>query len=200
MKLFSLTASCLVAALAVASAQPVIAQTNGAELSADELRALFKKQKTRGLVIAPQSQTPDAGVAAEGTIVQPEVVAAAPEAVPEIEALPEDIQINVAIKFDFNSSALRADQKVKLTNLCTVIGETENEVFRIIGHTDSSGSAQYNATLSTLRAEEVKRHFVDQCGIPAARLLAVGVGEDQPLNKENTRAEENRRVEFQIVS
>lgn len=199
MKLFSLTASCLAAALSLASVAPATAQSNGAELTADELRDLFKKQKTRGLVIAPQVQ-PEANAAAEGTVVQPKVAAAAPTATPEIEALPEEIQINVAIKFDFNSSALRADQKSKLTNLCTVIGEASDEVFRIIGHTDSSGSAAYNATLSTLRAEEVKRHFVDQCGIPSDRLQAVGVGEEQPLNKNNTRADENRRVEFQIVS
>ncbi len=197
MKLSTLSASCLAIALSCATVQPVLAQSNGEELSAEQLRLLFQKQKTRGLVIAPTT-TENATAATEQT----QVTEIKPETVPDagVTEIPQELQINVAIKFDFNSSALRADQKVKLTNLCTVIGESTSDVFRIIGHTDSSGSAEYNETLSTLRAEEVKRHFVNQCGIPDDRLLAVGVGENQPLNKENTRADENRRVEFQIVS
>ena len=194
MKLSQLTAPCLAIALACAAALPAAAQSNGEEMSAEELRALFLKQKTRGLVIAPT--TPGSAETAPETT----VVTAVEPATNGVIEIPQDMQINVSIKFDLNSSALRSDQKEKLANLCAVISESTDDVFRIIGHTDSSGSAQYNITLSKLRAEEVKRHFVSECGIPSERLLAVGVGEEQPLNKANPRADENRRVEFQIVS
>lgn len=194
MKFKYLTVPCL--ALALAAAQPAAAQSDGSELSADELRQLFLKQKTRGLVIAP---TAPANAPAEGTATAAATTVApvAPEQHIEID---QDLQINVAVKFDFDSAALRADQKPKLTNLCTVLSEAEGEVFRIIGHTDSSGSAAYNERLSLLRAQEVKRHFMDECGVPDERLQAVGVGEEHPLNKDNPRADENRRVEFQILS
>jgi outer membrane protein OmpA-like peptidoglycan-associated protein len=72
-------------------------------------------------------------------------------------------------------------------------------VFQIIGHTDSSGSASYNQNLSLLRAEEVKRHLVSNCGIEATRLEAIGLGESAPFNPDDPRSDENRRVEFQAL-
>ena len=72
--------------------------------------------------------------------------------------------------------------------------------FKIIGHTDASGTDSYNQNLSLLRAEEVKRHLVDDCGVPDAKLVAVGVGESFPLDPNDPRADVNRRVEFQVGS
>jgi outer membrane protein OmpA-like peptidoglycan-associated protein len=72
--------------------------------------------------------------------------------------------------------------------------------FRIIGHTDSSGSDVYNQKLSQLRAEEVGRHLINTCGIDAARLEMIGYGEEFLDNKNDPRAPENRRVEFQALS
>lgn len=195
MKVFKLSAICLAVALSGAVAPAALAQTE--ELSVEEIRARLALQKTRGLIIAPTAPaTEEANAVEQATVV--ETVAA--DAANRVEILPDEMQINIAIKFDFNSSALRADQKTKLSNMCVAFSDTSQDVLRIIGHTDSSGSAAYNATLSTLRAEEVKRHFVEECGIASDRLLAIGVGEEQPLNKSNPRADENRRVEFQIVS
>ena len=114
--------------------------------------------------------------------------------------LDEAEQVNVQISFDFDSAALRADQKPKLAALCKVIESIDIQLFRIVGHTDSSGSESYNDKLSKLRAEEVKRHMVDDCGIEPTRLEAIGVGERHPFDKSNPRGDENRRVEFQALS
>lgn len=73
------------------------------------------------------------------------------------------------------------------------------QLFQIVGHTDSSGSASYNENLSLLRAKEVKRHLVSECGIPETRLEAVGMGESVPFNAADPRSDENRRVEFQAL-
>ena len=81
-----------------------------------------------------------------------------------------------------------------------MIESIDIQLFRIVGHTDSSGSESYNDKLSKLRAEEVKRHMVDDCGIEPTRLEAIGVGERHPFDKSNPRADENRRVEFQALS
>ncbi|MGB8621566.1 MAG: OmpA family protein [Paracoccaceae bacterium] len=183
---------CLSVTLALAPLAPAIAQSNDAsDMSAEQLEQLFLKQKTRGLVIAPNTGKPDA--MAETT------TATTPTKTTYVE-LNKDEQVNVRISFDFDSAALREDQKPKLVTLCKVMKSADVNMFRIVGHTDSSGSASYNQKLSLLRAEEVKRYLVNDCGISGDRLQATGVGEDFLFNPDDPRGEENRRVEFQALS
>ena len=187
---------------------PAAAQDASA-LSAQELEALFKKQKTRGLVLVPQAgaaaptaaaPTAQPSAGATVTATAPTATPAAPAAeTPTYVALEKNEQVNLQISFDFDSAALRADQKPKLTTLCSVMRNIDVSVFQIVGHTDSSGSASYNEKLSLLRAEEVKRHLVSDCGVSPDRLQAIGVGESSPFNEANPRADENRRVEFQAL-
>ena len=160
-------------------------------MSEQQILERFNKQKTRGLSIAPVSAP-----AATST------TAAAPDAGTHVgfENLPAEEQVNINISFDFDSAALREDQKPKLTTLCSVMKQIDVQVFRILGHTDSAGSEAYNEQLSKLRAEEVKRFLVSDCGIAPDRLQAVGVGERAPILPEDPRADVNRRVEFQVIS
>ncbi|TDK46857.1 OmpA family protein [Antarcticimicrobium luteum] len=174
------------AALALAPA-PAAAQT---EMTAEEITEAFKKQKTRGLVIVPSGQQSES---AEATTVTPAA------ADPGYSAVDKDDQVNIQISFDFDSAALREDQKPKLATLCQVMQSVDVALFQIIGHTDSSGGAGYNQRLSLLRAQEVKRHLVSECGIPETRLEAVGMGEKAPYDSSNPRADVNRRVEFQAL-
>lgn len=174
-------------------AGPVLAQsTDAGEQSVEQIEQLF--QKHRGLVLAPaEGSAPAASstaTASEGTTVA---------AAPYLE-IPAEDQVYVAIRFDFDSAALREDQKPRLATLCQAMHNVDIGVFRIVGHTDSVGSQSYNDRLSLLRAEEVKRHLVGDCGIPVERLEAVGVGPRHPLNPDNPAGEENRRVEFQAIS
>lgn len=176
-----------------------LAQNNDT-MTAEEMVAAFKKQKTRGLVIVPSGQqttTANTATTSTGTTSVSASVAA-PEVV-EYTSVERADQVNIQISFDFDSAALRDDQKVKLTTLCQVMKAVDVAVFQIIGHTDSSGKASYNKRLSLLRAQEVKRHLVSSCGINETRLEAVGMGESVPLDTANTRSDENRRVEFQAL-
>lgn len=167
---------------------------DASNLSPQEIEELFKKQRTRGLVLAPTNDT--AAATTEQTTSQTTTSVAATSHV----ELPKDVQVNIQVSFDFDSAALRADQKPKLSALCQAMKSSAESVFRVVGHTDSSGSADYNERLSLLRAEEVKRYLVDDCGIPSGQLQAVGVGEQFPYNATDPRADENRRVEFQALS
>lgn len=167
------------------------AQSNGGELSVEEITEAFKKQKTRGLVIVPSSTDQSQDTAQETA-----TVAAAAE---EYNPVDQQTQINVQISFDFDSAALRADQAPKLANMCESMKLMGGTVFQIIGHTDSSGSASYNERLSLLRAQEVRRHLISSCGVPEDMLKAIGMGETAPFNQDNPRADENRRVEFQAL-
>jgi len=172
---------------AVCLSAPVSAQ----DLSVEEITEAFKKQKTRGLVIVPN--------AAEDSVAEDTETATVAAAAEAYNALDEASQINVQISFDFDSATLRDDQKPKLANMCASMKAMDDTVFQIIGHTDSSGSATYNERLSLLRAQEVRRHLVSDCGVSADSLKAIGMGETAPFNAENPRADENRRVEFQAL-
>jgi outer membrane protein OmpA-like peptidoglycan-associated protein len=114
--------------------------------------------------------------------------------------LPRDQQVNVQVRFAFDSAALADDQKPVLLQLCRVMEQEDIQLFRIIGHTDASGSLAYNQNLSLLRAREVKRFFTDECGIAENRLEAIGVGPQFLYNAEDPLSGENRRVEFQAMS
>lgn len=175
-----------------------LAQSSDAsEMSAEELEALFAKQKTRGLVLAPIAPKADDTVSEASA--ETEITSESAAGTTYVALAPEE-QVNIQISFDFDSSALRNDQKPKLATLCQVMKGADVEVFRIVGHTDASGSASYNESLSLLRAQEVKRFLVGDCGIAEGRLEAVGVGENFPLDAEDPDADVNRRVEFQALS
>jgi outer membrane protein OmpA-like peptidoglycan-associated protein len=173
---------------------PLAMAQDAAELSAEEIEALFEAQRTRGLVLAPVADSEATEeVTTEGEVT---TVAVNEDYVP----LDSDVQVNIRIAFEFDSAALSAGEQAKLDTLCTVISNSEIPLFRVIGHTDASGADDYNQRLSQLRAEEVQRHLVNNCGIPAERLEAIGVGEAFPFDSADPRADVNRRVEFQVGS
>lgn len=184
------TALLTLAAFGLIVSTGVVLAQDDSTLTAEQLAAKFlAQQATRGLVIAPSG---DAAAATDGA-------AALPEDVTRV-ALDPSAQVNFQIKFAFDSAALETGEADKLTTLCEVIKASDIPTFNIIGHTDASGSDTYNQNLSLLRAEEVKRHLVDDCGVPPEKLIAQGVGEAFPLDPNDPRADVNRRVEFQVGS
>jgi outer membrane protein OmpA-like peptidoglycan-associated protein len=168
---------------------------SGSEMTAEEITKAFEKQKTRGLVLVPSESTDTSAAETSGTTVT-STAAVEPNEYNPVD--PAD-QVNIKIKFDFDSAALREDQKPQLATLCQVMKSVDVQLFQIVGHTDSSGSASYNENLSLLRAKEVKRHLVSECGIAEERLEAIGMGESAPYDANNPRSDDNRRVEFQAL-
>ncbi len=67
----------------------------------------------------------------------------------------------------------------------------------IEGHTDNIGSAEYNLTLSTRRAEAVRQVLIGRFGVPAARIRSKGYGLTRPVetNATDEGRAHNRRVE-----
>jgi uncharacterized protein (TIGR03382 family) len=72
---------------------------------------------------------------------------------------------------------------------------------RVEGHTDSQGADAANQDLSQRRANSVRKRLIEQEGVEAGRLEAVGYGETKPVDTNNTAKgrENNRRVEFTIL-
>lgn len=179
----------LLSAALLALAAPVAAQT--ADMTEDAMTRALTNQKTRGLTIAPV--TAPAGSTAPAS-------APAATAVTNFAVVPREDQVNINIRFDFDSAALREDQKPRLVSLCNAVKKAGVERLRIVGHTDSAGSDAYNERLSLLRAEEVRRHLHDTCAIPLENMDAVGMGKQFLFDPADPRGEINRRVEFQALS
>ncbi|MCI5109213.1 MAG: OmpA family protein [Marivita sp.] len=187
------TALTLAITLSFGAAQHAAAQSSdGSAMTAEEIKQAFEKQKTRGLVLVPSDNSAPAAAATDSST----TVTTAATTYNEVDRAD---QVNIKIKFDFDSATLRDDQKPQLATLCDVMKSVDVQLFQIVGHTDSSGSASYNENLSLLRAKEVKRHLVSECGIAEDRLEAIGMGESAPFNPDDPRADENRRVEFQAL-
>jgi outer membrane protein OmpA-like peptidoglycan-associated protein len=103
------------------------------------------------------------------------------------------------ITFDVSSAVVQESFKPTLASVARVLSEYEDTLVTISGHTDSSGSNEYNQLLSEQRASAVA-NIILESGIVFERVAAVGYGEDQPSAdnaKANGRAE-NRRVEITL--
>jgi outer membrane protein OmpA-like peptidoglycan-associated protein len=73
--------------------------------------------------------------------------------------------------------------------------------FRIVAHTDGTGSSSYNFRLSRERALWIKQYLEQKSGADPERLIAEGLGAGQPTdsNETTTGRAKNRRVEFQVT-
>jgi outer membrane protein OmpA-like peptidoglycan-associated protein len=101
------------------------------------------------------------------------------------------------ITYAVDSSDISADFYPVLNSVSLVLQEFQQTYIDIIGHTDSTGRADYNQQLSERRADSVSRYLQSQ-GVMAERILTRGMGQDAPIASNDTaqgRAA-NRRVEI----
>ncbi|MFS1443131.1 MULTISPECIES: OmpA family protein [unclassified Vibrio] len=101
--------------------------------------------------------------------------------------------------FATNSTELSTDGKIALQPLVEVLKAHPQSTVVIVGHTDSTGAAEYNMMISKKRAAAVAAHIEEQ-GIEAERITATGEGEENPVASNDTaegRAQ-NRRVDATI--
>jgi len=114
----------------------------------------------------------------------------------------DNITLNLpsSITFATNSADLNAQFYNALDGVSLVLKEYNKTVIEVAGHTDSTGSDQYNLQLSQRRASAVAGYLASH-GVVNQRLLTVGAGEAHPVasnDSESGRAQ-NRRVEMTIV-
>lgn len=104
------------------------------------------------------------------------------------------------IFFDLAKATLRLESNAELDRLVKLMKDVPNLKIEISGHTDNTGSATINETLSQQRAEAVVA-FLTNKGIPAARMKAKGYGASKPVATNNTDdgRQLNRRTEFEIT-
>jgi outer membrane protein OmpA-like peptidoglycan-associated protein len=114
----------------------------------------------------------------------------------------DNITLNMPsnITFALNSSDLNGQFFNALDGVSMVLKEYDKTVIEVAGHTDSSGSDQYNQALSERRAQAVAG-YLSSHGVKTQRLITIGAGEGHPVasnDSEQGRAS-NRRVELTIV-
>ncbi|RLA19457.1 MAG: hypothetical protein DRQ61_05345 [Gammaproteobacteria bacterium] len=86
-----------------------------------------------------------------------------------------------------------------LESVLLIFQEYESTVIDVTGHTDSTGAAEYNQTLSERRANSVAEYFRSR-GVNGQRFLVRGAGETQPIASNSTTngRMQNRRVEIRL--
>ncbi len=103
------------------------------------------------------------------------------------------------ITFASDDAALNPNFYNVLDSVAIVLAKYERTLLDIDGHTDSTGSEQYNQQLSEARAVAVGQ-YLNQRGIDARRLRIIGYGETRPIADNSTEIgrQQNRRVEIRI--
>jgi OOP family OmpA-OmpF porin len=104
------------------------------------------------------------------------------------------------VQFESNSSELTAGSSEALDKAVAEMNKYDHLRIEIQAHTDDTGDANYNQSLSQKRAESVREYMVDK-GIAADRMEVKGYGESKPIADNNTREGRaaNRRVELKII-
>ncbi len=102
--------------------------------------------------------------------------------------------------FDIDSAQLRPDLQADLRVLAGSLNRYPDTSINIVGHTDNTGSAAHNQTLSERRAASVAS-VLRGAGVDARRIVTSGAGLTQPIASNDTAEgrRQNRRVEITII-
>ena len=101
------------------------------------------------------------------------------------------------VLFDVNKATLKTDAQIRLAKISGIILSYPDLRLEIDGYTDSTGTPQWNQTLSEKRAASVRDFLVSQ-GVPIDNVTAKGLGQEYPIAPNTTAAgrKMNRRVEL----
>lgn len=125
-------------------------------------------------------------------------------AVPQPESIPEKKEVTetfeLLVQFDFDKADIKSTYKPQFDVIAGVLKESPDKSMTVEGHTDSTGTEEYNQGLSERRAEAVVKKFIQDYGIASGRLSIKGYGESRPV-ADNNAAEgraKNRRA-FAVI-
>ena len=121
----------------------------------------------------------------------------------DVERVGEGIKITFdsGLLFGVDKSTLNESTKENLRELAQTLQKYEDTQILIEGHTDNTGSEEYNKKLSDRRADAVA-DYIKGLGVSGSRISTVGYGEAQPMESNDTEAgkQANRRVEMAIFA
>ena len=105
--------------------------------------------------------------------------------------------ITYGITFDVGKAIIKPESMGEINRIVKLMNDNPDLKFEVQGHTDATGNAANNQTLSEKRAQAIVAKLVEM-GIAADRLTAVGKGQTNPIadNSTDEGRAKNRRVEF----
>lgn len=104
------------------------------------------------------------------------------------------------LNFDTGTTNLTADSTGTITTLAAILNAYPNAGVQLDGHTDNTGDAVANKTLSQARADAVKT-LLQQNGVDAGRISTMGYGSEKPVASNDTEEgrARNRRTELTVT-
>jgi OOP family OmpA-OmpF porin len=113
------------------------------------------------------------------------------------------VTIPAAAMFAFDSDVVTPEGKNAIEQYRAKLRPELSEAYAgiIIGHTDSTGNAEYNMGLSKRRAQAVADYLIST-GVPAEKLRVTGRGKNDPLASNDTEdgRAQNRRVDIIVIA
>jgi len=109
---------------------------------------------------------------------------------------------NDEVKFGLNQAKISDGARAALDDIAQRVKGSDHAVYvEIQGHTDNTGSGEYNMMLGQKRADAVRRYLGEDAGIPLHLITAISYGEDSPVADNKTRdgRAQNRRVVIRIL-
>jgi len=123
------------------------------------------------------------------------------EVIAELEKykLDQIVRLN-NIFFDVDKFDLKAESFTELNEVLKILTQNPEMHIEISGHTDNTGTNEYNITLSKNRANAVISYLIGK-GIDKKRLSSAGFGSSKPAESNDTELGRalNRRIEMKIV-
>jgi outer membrane protein OmpA-like peptidoglycan-associated protein len=116
--------------------------------------------------------------------------------------LSETVLANDLVRFGFEKAELTDEAKKALDEFAATLKKEDRGVYiEIQGHTDSTGSDDYNLQLGEERAEAVRRYLNKAHSLPLHRMSVISYGEAAPTydNKESQGRMQNRRVVLVVL-
>ncbi|MDQ3471157.1 MAG: OmpA family protein [Pseudomonadota bacterium] len=111
------------------------------------------------------------------------------------------VRMPAALTFDSGSAEIKPEFRSTLNEVSGIVSNNRSAYVDVLGHTDSTGTDDINATLSQRRATSVRDYLVSR-KVAAVRIATRGYGESMllrmPEASESDRAA-NRRVEIRVT-
>jgi adhesin transport system outer membrane protein len=106
--------------------------------------------------------------------------------------------LELMVQFALNSSQITNDFDGEIGNAATFLQDNPQVTATVEGHTDNTGTPEYNEWLSERRATSVRQMMIDKHGVNPEQITAVGFGQDKPTADNDTAEgrQRNRRVEL----
>lgn len=105
------------------------------------------------------------------------------------------------VTFETGSADLTENSRYELENLISFMKKYSDVNIELSGHTDNIGDPDANTTLSSARANAVYNYLINEGGLGADRMTAVGYGQARPIDTNDTEEgrAKNRRTEFRVL-